>query len=265
MNFITNRTYQNALLFSMISGMSTGLGGLFVICFGQPSPHISGTMLAFASGVMLYVGLIELVPESFYHIGGIMLLVAIVLGFLLIHFIVKWIPQPDAVLNLDENSHTFGIRDPKLLLTGIIVVIGISIHNFPEGMAVFLSTLNGWKIGIPIAIAIGLHNFPEGMAVSASIYAATNSKYKAIKWSFISGLCEPAGAFVFGLLFYNVIDRFAVSFLLAMVSGVMSYICLKELIPNSLKYAGSKLTILGNFIGIFILYTFSILLSKYGS
>jgi ZIP family zinc transporter len=121
MNFITNRAHQNALLFSMVSGMSTGLGGLFVICFGQPSLRISGTMLAFASGVMLYVGLMELVPESFYQIGGIVLLVAFVLGFLLMHFIVKWILELDAVLNLDESSHTFGIRDSKLLLTGIIV------------------------------------------------------------------------------------------------------------------------------------------------
>jgi zinc transporter ZupT len=76
----------------MISGMPTGLGWLFVIYFGQPSPHIWGTMFAFASGIMLFVGLIGLVPESFYQIVGIMLLVAIVLGFLLMHFIVKWIP-----------------------------------------------------------------------------------------------------------------------------------------------------------------------------
>jgi ZIP family zinc transporter len=127
-------------------------------------------------------------------------------------------------LNLDESSHTLGTRDSNLLLTAIFVVIGIINHNFLERMAVFLSTLNEWKIGITIGITIGLHNFPEGIPVSTFIYASTNSKYKAINYSFISGLCEPAGAFVFGLLFYNIIDRFSLSLLLHMVSGIMSYI-----------------------------------------
>jgi ZIP family zinc transporter len=76
------------------------------------------------------------------------------------------------------------------------------------------------------------------MAVAAPLYAATKSKFTAIKWCLISGLCEPAGALAFGLFFHHIIDRYAVSCMLAAVSGVMVYVCVKELIPNSITYAG---------------------------
>jgi len=76
-------------------------------------------------------------------------------------------------------------------MTGLVVVTGISLHNFPEGMAVYLSTLKGWKLGLSIAFAIAMHNIPEGIAVAVSMYAATRSKWSAIKWSIFSGFCEP--------------------------------------------------------------------------
>lgn len=124
-------------------------------------------------------------------------------------------------------------------MTALIVVTGISLHNIPEGMAVYLSTLKGWKLGVAIAVAIGLHNIPEGMAVSTSMYAATKSKWAAIKWSLLSGLCEPLGAFAFGVFFYQYLSEFTVYCMLSGVAGVMTYICVKELIPQAMHYTSA--------------------------
>jgi ZIP family zinc transporter len=145
----------------------------------------------------------------------------------------------------------------------LVVITGISLHNFPEGMAVYLSTINGWHLGVTIAIAIGLHNFPEGLAVAAPIYAATKSRYQAIKWSLISGLCEPAGALAFGLFFRRYIGSYGVSCMLTGVTAVMLYICFKELIPSANKLCSVSTSLFAHALGGIVLHLSSQLLEQF--
>ena len=67
---------------------------------------------------------------------------------------------------------------------GIMIALSITIHNFPEGIAAFMSGLKSLDVGIPIALAIAIHNIPEGIAVSVPIYHATGSRRKAFWFSF---------------------------------------------------------------------------------
>jgi zinc transporter, ZIP family len=98
---------------------------------------------------------------------------------------------------------------------GILTALSISLHNFPEGIAVYLACLKGLEVGFPIAIAIAAHNIPEGMAVASPIYHSTGSKWEALKWSLVSGMCEPIAAFIFGTLLSNYITDDMVQMLLA--------------------------------------------------
>lgn len=75
----------------------------------------------------------------------------------------------------------------KLLWMGMFSALAIGIHNFPEGLATFLSALEDPTLGISIAVAIAIHNIPEGMSVSVPIYYATGSKRQAFKYSFFQG------------------------------------------------------------------------------
>lgn len=77
---------------------------------------------------------------------------------------------------------------------GVFTALAIAIHNFPEGLATFVSALQEPKVAIPIVVAIAIHNIPEGIAVSVPIYQATGSRQKAFYYSFLSGLAEPLGA-----------------------------------------------------------------------
>jgi ZIP family zinc transporter len=96
-----------------------------------------------------------------------------------------------------------------------LTALSISLHNFPEGIAVYLACLKGLEVGFPIAIAIAAHNIPEGMAVASPIYHSTGSKWQAFKWSLISGICEPVAALIFGTLLTNYITDHMVQLLLA--------------------------------------------------
>lgn len=75
---------------------------------------------------------------------------------------------------------------------GVFTALAIAIHNFPEGLATFVSALQEPGLAIPVVVAIAIHNIPEGIAVSVPIYQATGSRSKAFRYSFLSG---SGGAF----------------------------------------------------------------------
>ena len=79
---------------------------------------------------------------------------------------------------------------------GLFTALALAIHNFPEGLATFMSGLVDPSLGVGIAIAIAIHNIPEGIAVSMPIYYATGSRKKAFFYSFLSGIVEPVGAII---------------------------------------------------------------------
>jgi ZIP family zinc transporter len=141
-------------------------------------------------------------------------------------------------------------EDKELKRVGLITALGISIHNFPEGIAVYLACMKGMDVGLPIALAIGAHNIPEGMAVASPIYHSTGSKWEAFKYSMLSGLCEPLAALAFSFFFSSYMTDETVQILLAAVAGIMVLVSLKELLPTALKYISSESAMISNALGM---------------
>ncbi|MFH0876354.1 MAG: ZIP family metal transporter [archaeon] len=138
----------------------------------------------------------------------------------------------------------------ELKRCGMLIAIGITIHNFPEGIAVFFSSLVNMHLGLTIAIAIALHNIPEGIAVAMPIYYATNSKKQAFLFSFISGIAEPIGAIFAYLILKEFLSSTLLYTLLAAVAGIMIFISFDELLPQAFKQKNNHLTIAGIFLGM---------------
>ena len=141
---------------------------------------------------------------------------------------------------------------------GVFTALAIAIHNFPEGMATFISALSGSQMGAGITFAVAIHNIPEGIAVAIPIYYATKSKGKAALYATLSGLTEPVGA----ALCYAVTALFGVEFsgegtafplILAAVAGIMIYISLDELLPTAEKYGKHHVAIAGVVAGMAIM------------
>jgi ZIP family zinc transporter len=141
----------------------------------------------------------------------------------------------------------------KLKRTGFMLALAIGIHNFPEGMATFISALDGLDVAIPIVIAIAIHNIPEGIAVSIPILHATGSRRKALTYTMWTGLAEPIGA-IFGIVFLLPFWTPIVSaLLLAAVSGIMVFIALDELLPGAEEYGHHHYSIAGVILGMLIM------------
>lgn len=172
-----------ALALSFVGGLSTSLGALLVILNPTPDLKRLGLLQGFAAGLMLSISFLDLAHNALNSIGFLKANLWFFAGVLFFGFIVKFIPEPtfvptDDVIRKKTDDDGSGKDMMKkhrrqVLFSGIITAVGISLHNFPEGIAVFLGSVKGLRVGINLAIAIALHNIPEGVAVALPLYFAT--------------------------------------------------------------------------------------------
>lgn len=271
-----NSTVGFALLLSTLAGLSTTLGSLLVIFIRQPGPRFMSLMLGFSGGVMILVSFVELLQGGIEAVGFTPAHLAFFGGMVAMFLVDALIPHEYMAEShrteewtrqgrLRETEPFGGIhpgrhrwkrhrrRNDQLLKTGLLVALGIGIHNFPEGMATFAGGLEDRSLGIAIAVAIALHNIPEGLAVSAPVYAATGSRGKAFWWSFLSGVSEPIGAGLTALVLLPFLNGNVLGFLLAVVAGIMVFIALDELVPVACSFGEEHLSIVGVIMGMMVM------------
>ncbi len=244
------------LILSTIAGLSTVLGTLIIFFVkNTDSNKILTFSLGFSGGIMLTISFTDLFPTaeaaiSKYHgsiLGILWTLFFLLIGALISYLIDIFIPAEEkGIVKSSKNNF-------QLFRLGLVSTIALMIHNFPEGIATFISGYQDMSLGITVAFAISLHNIPEGIAISIPIFYATKSRYEAIKYSFLSGLTEPLGAFIAFLFLKPFINELILGIIFAIVSGIMLYISLNELIPSSRKYDHPKLSIISVFLGIIIM------------
>lgn len=233
------------------AGLSTTIGSLLGLFVRSPGPRFMSTTLGFSAGVMILVSFVELLPAGVSSLGfllGHLGFFAGIVGILLIDFLI-----PHDYIGQHEHGVTRTEKEHQLHRTGLLVALGIGIHNFPEGMATFAGAPQDVRLGGAIAVAVAIHNIPEGLAVSAPIYAATGSRGKAFFWSFLSGVSEPVGAGLAALFLLPVLTPAVMGWLLAAVAGVMVFISIDELVPASRSFGEEHLPILGVVIGMAVM------------
>ncbi len=218
-------------LLSLIAGSASGIGGLMVLAFGEMEERILGSLMGFAGGVMLAVSFLKLFSEALTHLSQLEATLSFAAGALIMMAIDLTTPH------MESGVWETGIADPKLLKTGFIVAIGISLHNFPEGLVVSASYGHLPRLGLLIAVMICLHNIPEGIATATPLIAAGMDRKKATGLAFLSGMTEPVGALVGSILISAAGAGNHIIFVgLGLAAGVMTYITVDELIPVAHEY-----------------------------
>lgn len=210
---------MNIILISLISGLSSMLGTI-IIFFNINKDKIINYSLSFTSGVMLSISIFDLIPESLKLLKKNNFIIFIL--FFILGLIISFL------------SNKIIKNDDKLYKTGIISMIGLIIHNIPEGILTYASFKINRDLGIKMAFLIAMHNIPEGIAISIPIYYSTNNKMKAITYTLISSLAEPFGTILSIIFLKQLINNLFLGILFSMVSGIMIYISLIEL-PKTIK------------------------------
>uniref|UniRef100_A0A7N0RIA1 Zinc transporter ZTP29 n=1 Tax=Kalanchoe fedtschenkoi TaxID=63787 RepID=A0A7N0RIA1_KALFE len=252
-----------ALGLAIIGGLSNSLGAVFVILNDAPNLKMLGLLQGFAAGLMLSISFLYLAHNAMNSIGflrGNLWFFAGIIFFALLSYLV---PEPELAPSKDvkNNEKSGGTEDitekhrRQVLYSGIITAIGISLHNFPEGMAVYLGSMKGLRVGLNLALAIALHNIPEGVAVALPVYFATQSKWQALKYVTLSGLAEPLGVIIVAILFPSNLSHEILEGLLGSVGGVMAFLTLHEMLPLAFEYAGPKPVVKAVFCGMAFMST----------
>lgn len=250
------------LLLTALAGLSTGIGSCIAFFAKRTNKKFLSVSLGFSAGVMIYVSMVEILGEARTTLsaqlgerfGSWVTVASFFGGMLVIALIDKLIPEgenPHEVKSLETGEdHS---QDHKFLRMGLVTALAIGIHNFPEGMATFVSALQDPSIALPIVAAIAIHNIPEGIAVSVPIYQATGSRKKAFLYSFLSGLSEPVGALIGWLVLMPIMNPVVFGVIFAGVAGIMVFISFDELLPSAREYGEHHLSIYGLISGMVVM------------
>ncbi|MDR0955147.1 MAG: zinc transporter ZupT [Rikenellaceae bacterium] len=252
-----------AAFLTLLAGLATGIGSAIAFFANHTNKKFLSFSLGLSAGVMVYVSFVELFASAqgslteLYgkHAGGGLAVGAFFLGICLAALIDKVVPDkenPHEMRSVEEMNQKPAVKS-KLMRTGLITALAITIHNFPEGMATFAATLENPELGIAIAVAIAIHNIPEGIAVSVPIYYATGSRKKAFLWSFLSGMSEPLGALIGWLILMPFMSPLLMNCVLAAVGGIMVFISFDELLPAAREYGEHHVSIYGLIAGMAVM------------
>lgn len=273
-----------AIALTLFAGFSTAVGSVIAFFARRDDLRVLSLGLGFSAGVMIYISFMEILPTAlkdfnkYYNSNWAELLgLTCFFGGILLSLIIdKIIPEDvnpheprgnydeikicPVVQNLQEIHKAVETGKPLKILntkalkrTGIFTAFAIAIHNFPEGFATFIASLENLTLGIAVATAVAIHNIPEGLAVSLPIYHATGDKKKAFIYSVLSGLAEPLGALFGVLLILPFINNLTLAIAFGVIAGIMVFISFDELLPAAKTYDKAHDSIYGLVAGMAVM------------
>ncbi|AIJ08677.1 MULTISPECIES: zinc transporter ZupT [Edwardsiella] len=217
------------LLLTLLAGGATAVGALLAIIGQKPSNRVLAFSLGFAAGIMLLISLMEMLPAALNTpqmpplLGYAMFILGLV-GYFLLD---RLLPHQHA-----HDMVALGNRKPRSLKrTALLLTLGISLHNFPEGIATYVTASADLELGMGIALAVAIHNIPEGLAVAGPVYAASGSRLRALWWASLSGVAEILGGLLAFTLLGPAVSPVGMAAIMALVAGIMVALSVDELMP----------------------------------
>lgn len=241
-----------AFAITLAAGLATVVGSLLVFFAQTPNPRLLSFGLAFAGGAMVYVSLTEILGKSvqtfttaYGHSQGFAYATfAFLAGLLSVALIDRLVPNPHETLDPQDPAYHSRSRQ-HIGRIGLMAMLAITAHNFPEGLATFFATLENPAVGLPLALAIAIHNIPEGISIAAPVYFATRKRALAVGLCLLSGLAEPLGAALGYVLLKPFLSPWVFGAVFGLIAGVMVFLALDELLPAAKRHAGGHETVYG--------------------
>lgn len=231
-------------LATVATGLASGVGALPVLLFKNVPDKLLDALLGFAAGVMLAATAFSLLVPAI-ELGGIWVTVlGVVIGAIFLYYADRVIPHVHPIAGPEGPSST--LRRVWLL------ILAITLHNFPEGMAVGVGFGSGdIPAAIVLAIAIGLQNMPEGLAVALPLIREGYTALRAVGYAALSGLAEPIAGFL-GAAAVS-IARPLVPVGMGFAAGAMLYVISEEIIPETHRKGYAKVGTFGLLAGFIVM------------
>ena len=249
-DFVSNlNPVLQALTATLFTWFVTILGSLLVFFFKSVNKNVIDGMLGFSAGIMIAASFFSLLSPAIDMANNLNLVVWLVvtIGFFL----------GGLLLFIGDKvfEHFYDKRNDSGIKRAFMLVLSITLHNIPEGLAVGVAFgsvmygIDGATIGSAciLALGIGIQNFPEGTAVSVPLLREGFSPKKAFFWGQLSGVVEPISGVIGAFLVLKV--RVILPYLLSFAAGAMIYVVIQELIPASQSNEKKELMALFSILG----------------
>lgn len=214
------------IVISLIAGLATCLGALFVILIGKPKDKTVSLLFGLAAGIMLAVVVLDLLPSALEEGTFRQTAIGFSLGIIIMLSLDLVLSQFFSPTKRHSNQEKTYFQK-----MGYLIAAGIALHDLPEGIAIAAGFSTQQNLGLVIALAIGLHNIPEGMATATPLRISGVKPMKIFLLNIIVSFFTPAGSLI-GLFLLN-ISPDVVALLLALAAGAMTFIVKNELLPAS--------------------------------
>ncbi|MFO8059350.1 MAG: ZIP family metal transporter [Bacillota bacterium] len=233
-------------LVGLIAGvLGTGAGGLIAVFTHRRARMSLGGLLGFSAGVMLAVVFHELIPEALEGGGFGAGMAGVIFGALLMLSLDRILPH----IHLSASAGN-SRRENDFIRSGLLLGLGIALHNFPEGLAIGTSYAYSAQVGLSIAAVLAVHNLPEGMAMAIPLSAGNVSSFKVWICTLAAGLPMGVGALLGGWI--GTISGTFLGVGLGFAAGAMLYIVCHELIPGAQRRSQGYVATFGIVFGVLL-------------
>ena len=239
---ILENIIKTTLIGLFFGTFGTTIGGIIGVKLNRTSNKFLSFILSFAAGLMIAVICFELIPEALEISNLFISLIGILLGIMMMIMCDIYVDK-----KFSKKAKT---ANDRLLKTGIIVSIGLAIHNLPEGLAIGSGYEASVKLGLSLAIAICFHDIPEGIAMAVPMKNGGMKVSKVIYYVILSGITTGIGALIGGIV--GKISEEVIAMCLAFSAGAMIYIVSGELTLEANKLYNGRLSAIGNILGFII-------------
>ncbi len=233
---------DKTILTILIISIAGPIIGSLIGVLKKPSMKFMYNLLSFAGGVMLAVSFLNLIPMSLRFSSVWIAVFGIIIGSCVMFCFDRLIPHIHPELCSQEQGC-------QIKRTAIYLLIGIFLHNFPEGMAIGIGMLSDIKESLIIALAIAIHDIPEGICTSAPYYYCTKKRLKSFLFSSSTILPTLVGFIISGF-FFKYLPSNVLGLIMGATAGLMIYITADELIPASCSKTTDHTTIFSLILGI---------------
>lgn len=230
------------LIISTIAGLGTLIGSLLVFIPKIDKKGSMSLILGFSGTIMILISILDLLPTSIFNISRVFgIIETILISFM--SFYVGYL----IIKILDKKVE----KESSLYKVGILSLIGLMLHNFPEGIATFMTSMNNQSLGIKLSIAIMLHNIPEGICICIPIAKSMNSIKRGIGAAFLASLAEPLGALIAFIFLHHYINDITISIILIFVAGIMITLSINSIYKEAKRLEKGKWFAIGIALAIF--------------
>ena len=245
----------------LIPFLSTALGSAFVFFMKKDMPaRLQKALLGFASGVMVAASVWSLIIPAIDMGSGKESVIPVVIGLLAGFAFLLLIDQ------ITPHIHPVGGPEgPKSKLSRTtMLALAVTIHNFPEGMAVGVAIAGAMNAdfsmagALALSLGIAILNIPEGAIISMPLRAAGNSRRRSFMIGSLSGIVEPLGGAL--VLLLASAATAAMPYLLPFAAGAMLYVVIEELVPEASQGEHSNISTIGFALGFALMMVLDVVM-----